>query len=169
MPRLRFHEIMRPDLTGFSWRFRKYVRNSRFPQRILIGWKRRGRYNINEEDTNVMLRAKMWFRCAAMRDPVIPVLVRPAVIGWKGKRREIDLTIEREFTGAELLLRMKGWITVNPKEAVEIFEKHGRLKCFDTGELVVELEDQAALAALQAEVAATLGDQCDVEPIPKKV
>ncbi|MEW6113768.1 MAG: hypothetical protein AB1664_16670 [Thermodesulfobacteriota bacterium] len=116
-----------------------------------------------------MLRAKIWFRCAAMHDPVMPVLVQPAVIGWKGKHREIDLTIEREFSGAELLRRMKGWITVDPKTAVEIFEKHGRLKCFDNGELIVEMEDEAALAALQAEVAATLGDQCDVELIPKKV
>ena len=54
------------------------------------------------------------------------------------------------------------------EKAVEIFEKHGRLKCFDNGELIVELEDEAALAALQAEVTAHLGDQCDVELIPKR-
>jgi hypothetical protein len=104
-----------------------------------------------------------------MHDPVMPILVRPAVIGWKGKHREIDLTIEREFSGAELLRRMKGWITVDPKKAVEVFERHGRLKCFDNGELIVELEDEAALAALQAEIKVSLGDQCDVELIQKKM
>ena len=79
----------------------------------------------------------------------------------------MDLTIEREFTGEELVKRMKGWITVDPSKAVEIFERHGRLKCFDEGELVVELEDQDNLQALQRELVETFGDQCDVEPIPK--
>jgi len=114
-----------------------------------------------------MIRAHVWFRCAAMHDPVMPVLARPALIGWKGKHRQIDLTIEREFTGAELLGRMKGWITVDPRRAVEVFERHGRLKCFDSGELVVELEDEAALEALRNDVSLHFGDQCDVEPIPK--
>jgi hypothetical protein len=102
-----------------------------------------------------------------MFDPVMPILVKPAIIGWKGKNRQIDLTIEREFTGAELVKRMKGWITVDPRKAVEVFERHGRLKCFDEGELVVELEDLENLEALQKEVAETFGDRCDVEPIPK--
>jgi hypothetical protein len=114
-----------------------------------------------------MIRARVWFRCAAMFDPVMPILVKPALIGWKGKKRQVDLTIEREFTGQELVKRMKGWITVDPKKAVEIFERHGRLKCFDDGELVVELEEQDNLQALQRELAETFGDQCDVEPIPK--
>jgi hypothetical protein len=112
-----------------------------------------------------MVRAKVWFRCAAMHDPVMPILVSPAVIGWKGKNREIDLRIEREFTGAELVRRMKGWITVDPKRVVGIFENYGRLKCFDDGELVVEVEDEASLDALRTDIAANFGDQCDVEPI----
>ncbi|MBI5568742.1 MAG: hypothetical protein HY914_02255 [Desulfomonile tiedjei] len=114
-----------------------------------------------------MIRARVWFRCAAMHDPVMPVLVRPAVIGWKGKNRDIGLTIEREFTGAELLRRMKGWITVDPRRAIEVFESHGRLKCFDDGELVVEVEDEVALDKLQADVASNFRDQCDVEPISR--
>ena len=114
-----------------------------------------------------MVRAKIWFRCAAMHDPVMPIVVKPAVIGWKAKNREVDLTIEREFTGAELVKRMKGWITIEPKRAVEVFEKHGRLKCFETGELVVEVENETDLKALQEEIAAAFGDQCDVEPIPR--
>ncbi len=111
-----------------------------------------------------MIRARVWFRCAAMHDPVLPVLKRPALIGWKGKHRRIDLVIEREFKGSELLMRMKGWITVDAGKAVEVIERHGRLKCFDTGELVVELEDQTALEALQTDVSACFGDQCNVEP-----
>lgn len=114
-----------------------------------------------------MIRAQVWFRCAAMHDPVMPCLVKPAVIGWKGKHREIDLTLDREFTGAELLKRMKGWITVDPGLAVEVIQRHGRLKCFDNGELVVEIEDEAALEALRKDVSLHFGDQCDVEPIPR--
>ena len=114
-----------------------------------------------------MVRAKIWFRCAAMHDPVMPIVVKPAVIGWKAKNREVDLTIEREFTGPELVKRMKGWITIDPKRAIELFENHGRLKCFETGELVVEVENETDLEALQKEIAAAFGDQCDVEPIPR--
>ncbi len=114
-----------------------------------------------------MIRAKIWFRCAAMHDPVMPVMVRPAVIGWKGKHRQIDLTIEREFAGAELLRRMKGWITVDPVAAIQVFETHGRLKCFDSGELVVEVEDEDSLASLRHDLQEHFRDQCDIEEIPK--
>jgi hypothetical protein len=115
-----------------------------------------------------MIRAKIWFRCAAMHDPVTPVLVRPAAIGWQAKFRNIDLVIERGFSGAELLKRMKGWFTVDPKKAVQVIETHGRLKCFDNGELVVELETEEDLVALQKEMRSNFGDQCDVEPIPRQ-
>jgi len=115
-----------------------------------------------------MIRARVWFRCAAMHDPVIPILVRPALVGWKGKNRQIDLAVEREFTGAELLRRMKGWITVDPRKAVEVFEKHGRLKCFDDGELVVEGETDSDLVELKREVQTAFGDQCDVEPMTNR-
>ena len=30
-----------------------------------------------------MVRARVWFRCAAMHDLVSPVLVRPALLGWE--------------------------------------------------------------------------------------
>jgi hypothetical protein len=114
-----------------------------------------------------MIRGRIWFRCAAMHDPVMPILVRPAAIGWKGKNRQIDLVIERDLTGAELLRRMKGWITVDPVEAIAVFEAYGRLKCFDDGELVVEVEKEADLESLRADVKAHFGDQCDIEAIPK--
>jgi hypothetical protein len=115
-----------------------------------------------------MIRAKVWFRCAAMHDPVMPIVVRPAVIGWKGKYRDIDLVIEREFSGAELVTRMKGWITVDPREAVKVLESHGRLKCFETGELVVEVENQHELDALERDLKARFDDQCNLEPILKE-
>jgi hypothetical protein len=110
-----------------------------------------------------MIRARIWFRCAAMHDPVTPRVVTPAVIGWFGKNRQIDLTIEREFTGAELLRRMKGWITINPKEAIELFETHGRLKAFDDGELVIEIETEEEFNLLTDKIVEHFKDQCDLE------
>ncbi|MFH0823559.1 MAG: hypothetical protein V2B18_12465 [Pseudomonadota bacterium] len=115
-----------------------------------------------------MIRALVWFRCAALHDPVMPIVVQPALIGWKGKNRDIGLTIEREFNGPELVRRMKGWITIDPKEAIRIFEEYGRLKVFENGELVVEVEDEPGLAALQAKIKETFGDQCDVDVMPKR-
>jgi hypothetical protein len=115
-----------------------------------------------------MIRAEVWFRCAAMRDPVLPILVEPAVIGWKGKGREINLTIEREFSGSELLKRMKGWITVDPRLAIQVIERHGRLKCFDDGRLIVEVETEERLAALEGEIRTQFSDQCNLEIIPKR-
>ena len=78
-----------------------------------------------------MIRAKLWFRCAAMHDPVTPVLVQPAVIGWDAKKRKVDLTIERAFKGDELVMRMKGWVTTDVKEVVDVVKKHGFLKVLD--------------------------------------
>lgn len=114
-----------------------------------------------------MIRARIWFRCAAMHDPVLPVLKKPAVIGWKGKRRQIDLVIEREFSGSELLRRMKGWVTVDTKSAIKILEQYGRLKCFDDGELIVEVENENTYRLLEGEIKQAFGDQCDLELIPK--
>ncbi|MGC8657748.1 MAG: hypothetical protein ACP5U1_01615 [Desulfomonilaceae bacterium] len=110
-----------------------------------------------------MIRAKIWFRCAAMHDPVAPRLVSPAIVGWIGKNRQIDLTIEREFSGSELLKRMKGWITVDPRQAIKLFEEYGRLKIFDDGELVVETETENEYASLVGKIKELFGDQCDLE------
>ena len=112
-----------------------------------------------------MIRARVWLRCAAMHDPVSPCVVRPAVIGWVGKNRRIDLTIEREFTEVELLRRMKGWITINPKEAIELLESHGRLKIFDDGELVIEVETEEEFDLLTGKIVKHFKDQCDLERI----
>jgi hypothetical protein len=55
-----------------------------------------------------MIRAKIWFRCAAMHNPVTPIVVQPALIGREAMERRVELQIERAFTGGELVQGMKG-------------------------------------------------------------
>jgi hypothetical protein len=112
-----------------------------------------------------MIRAKLWFTCAAMHDPVTPIIVKPAVIGWEAKRRDVDLTIERAFKGDELVLRMKGWVTTDVKEVVEVVGKFGLLKVLDERDLVVETESEEAYGDLQKELAVHFKDQVSVERI----
>jgi hypothetical protein len=114
-----------------------------------------------------MIRAKIWFRCAIVHDPVCPVVVQPAVIGWEAKHRQIDLTIERAFKGDELVRRMKGWITVDTNKVIEIVNKYGRLKVLDDRELVIEMEEKASFDELKKSIDEAFGDQVDVELIPK--
>lgn len=113
-----------------------------------------------------MVRAKLWFRCAAVHDPVSPVLIRPAVIGWEGRQRKIDLTIERPFSGRELVLRMKGWVTADAREVVDAVERHGFLKILDERFLVVETDTEEAHAALTDELARRFAGQVELERIP---
>lgn len=115
-----------------------------------------------------MIRAKLWFRCAAMHDPVTPALVQPAVIGWEAKGRRVDLTIERPFSGEELVRRMKGWVTTDPVEVTEVVKKYGKLKVLDERELVIELEQEKDADLLQTELARRFGGEVDIEVIPKK-
>ena len=112
-----------------------------------------------------MIRTKLWFRCAAMHDPVTPTIQKPAVISWEAKNRKVDLTIERAFKGDELVMRMKGWVTVDVKEAIAIVQKRGRLKVLDDRELVVEFESEKDFEILSEELAETFGDQLDMERI----
>jgi PP-loop superfamily ATP-utilizing enzyme len=110
-----------------------------------------------------MVRARVWFRCAAMHDPVSPVLLEPCNIGWEARERQVDLTLQRPLKGAELVSRMKGWVTVDVEEANRIMAAHGRLKLLDERELVVECEDRSAMEELQAGLAQAFGDQMDLE------
>ncbi len=112
-----------------------------------------------------MIRAKLWFRCAAMHDPVTPVIVKPALIGWDAKKRDVELTIERAFKGDELVLRMKGWVTVDVKKVIEIVKRYGFLKVLDEHDLVVEVETEQDLEALSRELLKNFGDQLDLETI----
>jgi hypothetical protein len=110
-----------------------------------------------------MIRAKIWFRCAVVHDPVSPIIIQPALIGWEAKQRQIDLTIERTFKGDELLRRMKGWITVDPARVIEIVSEFGRLKVLDDRELVVEMEDRTNFDNLKKNLFAAFGNEVDVE------
>ena len=110
-----------------------------------------------------MIRAKLWFTCAAMHDPVTPVIVRPAVIGWEAKKRKVDLTIERAFKGEELVLRMKGWVTTDVNKVIEVVKRFGLLKVLDERELVVELESEGDYEKLRRELVDQFGDQASVE------
>lgn len=112
-----------------------------------------------------MIRAKLWFRCAAMHDPVTPVLVQPAVIGWEAKGRRVDLTIERPFKGDELVIRMKGWVTTDVKAVVDVVKKHGFLKVLDDRDLVVELETQEDFDNLARDLEVKFGDQMNLERV----
>ena len=115
-----------------------------------------------------MIRAKIWFRCAAMHDPVTPIVLQPAIIGWEAKKRKVGTQIERAFNGEELVQRMKGWITVDPKKVIEVVSRYGRLKVLDERELVVEVEKSEDVQKLQEVVQETFGGEVDVEPVPKR-
>ena len=115
-----------------------------------------------------MIRAKLWFRCAAMHDPVTPIIVQPALIGWEAKKRRIDLTIERAFRGEELVRRMKGWVTVDPSKVIESVQSHARLKVLDDRELVVEMETMEDFENLRKSLSNNFGGEIDLELIPKK-
>jgi hypothetical protein len=98
-----------------------------------------------------------------MHDPVTPVLVKPALIGWDAKERDVELTIERAFKGDELTLRMQEWVTVDVKKVIEIVKRYGFLKVLDERDLVVEVETEKDLEALNRELAENFKDQLDLE------
>lgn len=115
-----------------------------------------------------MIRAKLWFRCAAMHDPVTPIIVQPALIGWEAKQRRVELRIERAFNGEELVRRMKGWVTVDPNKVIEVVERFGRLKVLDDRDLVIEFEKMEDFEGLQKALQQYFGNEVDVELIKKK-
>jgi len=115
-----------------------------------------------------MIRAKLWFRCAVMHDPVTPIVVQPALIGWEAKNRQVELTIERAFKGEELVQRMKGWVTVDPSKVIEIIREFGRLKVLDDKELVIEMEDLESFNDLQKALRDAFENEVDAELIQKR-
>ena len=124
--------------------------------------------NIKRGENIRMIRGKIWFRCAAMHDPVTPIVVQPAVIGWEAKERKVELKIDRAFNGEELVRRMKGWVTVDPQKAIEVVERYGRLKVLDDRELVVEVETMEDFRRLQEALLASFGNEMEAELILKK-
>ncbi|MFO7737571.1 MAG: hypothetical protein R6V46_03790 [Desulfatiglandaceae bacterium] len=112
-----------------------------------------------------MIRSKIWFRCAAMHDPVTPIIVRSAVIGWDAKERDVELTITRAFKGDELVMRMKGWVTVDVKQVIEVVKKYGFLKVLDERDLVVDVETETEFEKLSGELKKVFKDQLNLERI----
>ena len=115
-----------------------------------------------------MVRAKLWFRCAAMHDPVTPMIVQLALIGWEAKKRRVDLQIERAFNGEELVRRMKGWVTVDPSKAIEVVNRFGKLKVLDDRELVIELEKMEDFENLERALSEAFGQEVTIEIRGKK-
>ncbi len=110
-----------------------------------------------------MIRAKLWFRCAAMHDPVSPVVEKPAVSGWEGKERMVPTQIERSFNGEELVRRMKGWVTVDPSKIIEVVSRFGKLKVLDDRELVIEMEKKEDFQNLQKALHDAFGEEMGLE------
>ncbi len=112
-----------------------------------------------------MIRSKLWFRCSAMHDPVTPIIIKPAVISWEAKERDVELTIERAFKGDELVMRMKGWVTVEVKKAVEVINRYGYLKVLDERDLVVDVETEEDYEKLNKKIEKEFKDQLNLERV----
>ncbi len=112
-----------------------------------------------------MIRARIWLTCAAVHDPVSPVLIKPAVIGWQAQRRQVDLTIERDFKGPELLSRMRGWVTSDVDAVEEVISARAVIKVFDERELVAEFENPEDFEETAAALESEFGDQVSLEKI----
>jgi hypothetical protein len=111
-----------------------------------------------------MIRLRLFGRCRIYHDPVSPVLRTPAYIGWEAWFRSIDLVTPHRFKGEELLLRTRGWWTVEPTEVAEVVKKHGRLVVGEEGELMVEMIDQEGAEALASALCERFGDQVLIAP-----
>jgi len=98
-----------------------------------------------------------------MHDPVTPVIVKPAVVGWDAKKRQVELTIERAFKGDELVMRMKGWVTVDVKKVIAVVKRHGLLKVLDDRDLLVEVETEKDYENLTNEILENFQDQLNLE------
>jgi len=110
----------------------------------------------------------LWFKCAAMHDPVRPIIKKQAQIGWEAKDRQVDLTIEGPLKGDELLTRMNGWLTVDVYKAVEIFTQYGKLKVLDDVDLVIETKDSAQMEELSKALYEIFRGEAWVETIPRQ-
>ena len=124
-----------------------------------------GRENHSSSPGDVtVIRLRLFGRCRIYHDPVSPVLRIPAQIGWEAWFRSIDLVTPQHLKGEELLLRTRGWWTVEPKEVAEVVKKHGRLIVGEKGELMVEFIDQKAVEALSTALSDRFGDQVLLSP-----
>ncbi len=111
-----------------------------------------------------MIRLRLFGRCRIYHDPVSPVLRAPAQVGWEAWFRDIDLVTPRKLKGKELLMRTRGWWTVDPDEVAGIIEPHGRLVVGDAGELMVEFQSQEDIETLSQALSAKFGEQVLLSP-----
>jgi hypothetical protein len=111
-----------------------------------------------------MIRLRLFGRCRIYHDPVTPVLRAPAQVGWKAWFRSIDLVTPQRLKGEELLMRTRGWWTVEPVEVAEVVKKYGKLIVGEEGELMVEFSEQKATEALSAALTERFGDQVLIAP-----
>jgi hypothetical protein len=111
-----------------------------------------------------MIRLRLFGRCRIYHDPVSPVLRAPAQIGWDAWFRSIDLVTPQKLKGEELLMRTRGWWTVEPKDVADVVQKHGQLVVGDGGELMVELRDQESAETLTAALSERFRDQVLISP-----
>jgi hypothetical protein len=107
---------------------------------------------------------RLFGRCRIYHDPVAPVLKAPAQIGWDALFRRIDLVTPRELKGKELLMRTRGWWTVEPSDVATVVEAHGKIVVGERGELMVELADQATAESLSNSLSERFGDQVFLSP-----
>lgn len=111
-----------------------------------------------------MIRLRLFGRCRIYHDPVTPVLRAPAEVGWEAWFRTIDLVTERRFKGRELLMRTRGWWTVDPSEVAPVVEEHGRIVVGEKGELMVELRGPEEADALRRALSERFGDRVLLSP-----
>ena len=111
-----------------------------------------------------MIRLRLFGRCRIYHDPVSPVLKAPAQIGWASWFRDIDLVTPRKLKGKELLLRTRGWWTVEPTLVADIVEKHGKLVVGEKGELMIEFESEVQVSALSQDLIENFNDQILIAP-----
>lgn len=111
-----------------------------------------------------MIRVRLFGRCRIYHDPVAPVLRAPAQIGWEGWFRTIDLVTPKRLKGKELLMRTRGWWTVEPSDVAAVVEEHGRLVVGEKGELMVELSDEKAVEELSSALSKHFGNQVLLSP-----
>jgi hypothetical protein len=95
---------------------------------------------------------------------VTPVLKAPVQIGWDAWFRSIDRVTPGRLKGEELLLRTRGWWTVEPSKIAEVVELHGKLVVGEKGELMVEFEDQKSAENLSADLLKRFNDKVLLAP-----
>ncbi|MBW2609548.1 MAG: hypothetical protein JRC68_04290 [Deltaproteobacteria bacterium] len=111
-----------------------------------------------------MIKLRLFGRCRIYHDPVSPVLRAPAEIGWDAWFRTIDLVTPRKLKGRELLMRARGWWTVEPSDVAETIEQHGLLKVGEGGELMVECSDRKNVEALSLALSERFGKGVFLSP-----